>query len=244
MLDDHKYSVGRLVVYRHTDPKLPRQSYGYYGHERTLGEILAVEVEPDPEPHWVYTIRNLRNHEITRVDEDLIKFATSGGNHWQRRSQQVPARIEDRALAEMIARALANPDRANLLSSSLKDLLRKEELAAKAYRDGPNLPIGPGDYIRVRGDLRAESEPLHNHYAKILSVEPADIAGIENPLAKPGQPTLYRTINKYRIISSEGIEADIYDVEIKLFYTAHGRKTVLNWRAATLLAEAFGVDPP
>ena len=56
MLDDHKYSVGRLVVYRHTDPKLPRQSYGYYGHERTLGEILAVEVEPDPEPHWVYTI--------------------------------------------------------------------------------------------------------------------------------------------------------------------------------------------
>ncbi|MCX8053725.1 MAG: hypothetical protein N3B12_07945, partial [Armatimonadetes bacterium] len=98
--------------------------------------------------------------------------------------------------------------------------------------------------IRVRGDLRRESDPLHNHYAKILSVEPADIAGIENPFAKPGQPRIYRTLKKYKVLSSEGIEADIYDVEVKLFYTAHGRKTVLNWRAATLLAEAFGDDPP
>jgi len=244
MLDDHKYSVGRLVVYRHLDPKLPRQSYGYYGHERTVGEILAVEVESDPEPHWVYTIRNVRNQELTRVDEDLIKFATSMGNHWHRHPQRIAATAEDGALAEMIAKALANPDRANLLSASLKDLIRKEELAAKAYRDGPNLPVGPGDYIRVRGDLRPESEPLHNHYAKIVAVEPADIAGIENPEAKPGQPRLFRTLKKYRIISSEGIEAEIYDVEIKLFYTAHSRKTVLNWRAATLLAEAFGDDPP
>ncbi len=244
MLDDHKFSMGRLVVYRHTDPKLPRQSYGHYGHERTVGEILEVEVDPCPEPRWVYTVRNLRNQEITRVEEDQVKFATSVGNHWRKHPQQIAARVEDGALAEMIAKALTNPDRAGLLRSSLGDLLRKEELAAKAYRDGPNLPIHVGDYVRVRGDLRRESEPLHNHYAKILSVEPADIAGIENPSAKPGQARLYRTLKKYRIISSEGIETDIYDAEIKLFYTAHGRKTILNWRAATLLAEAFSDDPP
>ena len=41
------------------------------------------------------------------------------------------------------------------------------------------------------------------------------------------------------MVTSEGIEGDVYDAEIKLFYTANSRKTVLNWRAATLLAEAF-----
>jgi hypothetical protein len=122
--------------------------------------------------------------------------------------------------------------------------MHREEMAARACREGPNLPIHPGDYVRVRGDLRRETEALHNHYAKILAVEPADIAGIENPRAKPGQPSLYRTLKKYRVVSSERIEAEVYDAEIKLFYTAHGRKTILNWRAATLLAEAFSDDPP
>ncbi|MGQ9454605.1 MAG: hypothetical protein ACUVRS_06775 [Armatimonadota bacterium] len=244
MLDDYKYSIGRLVVYKHTNPKLPRQSYGQYGHEKTVGEILAVEVDPEPEPHWVYVIRNIRNQEITRVNEDDIKFAAPAGYYWRRHPQQMVARIEDNALAEMIAKALSNPDRAGLLKATLSDLIRREELAAKAYREGPNLPVYPGDYIRVRGDLRPETEPIHNHYAKILAMEPSDIAGIENPSAKPGQPRLYRTLKKYKIISSEHIESEIYDAEIKLFYTANSRKIVLNWRAATLLAEAFGDDPP
>ena len=244
MVDDHKYSIGRLIVYRHLDPKLPRQSYGHYGHERTVGEILDVEVVHEPESHWVYAVRNVRNQEITHVDEDQVKFATSVGGQWRKNPQQIAARVEDGALAEMIAKALSSPERAGLLRSTLRDLLRREDLAANAYRDGPNLPVFAGDYVRIRGDLRREAEPLHNHYAKILTVEPADIAGIENPLAKPGQPRLYRTLKKYRIISSEGIETDVYDAEIKLFYTAHGRKTILNWRAATLLAEAFSDDPP
>ena len=244
MLDDYKYSVGRLVVYRHTIPKLPRQSYGHYGHERTVGEILAVEVEPNPEPHWVYSIRNVRNQELTRIEEDLIKFATNVGRHWRKNPQEISSRIEDGALAEMIARALSNPDRASLLRSSLRELLCKEEQAARAHREGPELPIYAGDYVRLRGDLRREVESLHNHYAKILSVDPADIAGIENPQAKPGHPRLYRTLRKYAVISSEGIEAEVYDAEIRLFYTANGRKTILNWRAATLLSEAFGDEPP
>jgi len=244
MLDDHKYSIGRLVVYKHSDPKLPRQSYGHYGHERTVGEILAVEAVYDPTPHWVYTIRNVRNQEITKVDEDQIKFATTVGRQWRRDSQDAESKLEDGVLAEMIAKALSNPERAGLLRSTLKEFLYKEELAAKASREGANLPVDVGDYIRVRGDLRKETESLHNHYAKILSVAPSDIAGIENAQAKPGQPRLYRTLKKYRVLSSEGIEAEIYDAEIKLFYTANSRKIILNWRAATLLAEAFGDDPP
>lgn len=244
MLDDHKYSIGRLVVYRHTDPKLPRQSYGHDGSEKTLGEVLAVETESSPAPYWVYTIRNVRNSEITQVLEDDIRFATVGTRSKMTPRRIVERKIEDGALAEMIAKALSNPDRENLLRSTLKDFISKEELAAKASREGANLPVIVGDYIRIRGDLRKEMEELHNHYAKILSVEPSDIAGIENPDAKPGQSRVYRTLKKYRVYTSEHIETEIYDAEIKLFYTAHGRKIVLNWRAATLLAEAFKDEPP
>ena len=244
MLDDYKYSIGRLVVYKHSDPKLPRQSYGHYGHDRTVGEILSVDLATEPEPHWVYTIRNARNQEIAKVDESQIRFATTVGKQWRKDPQEINAKAEDGALAEMIAKALSNPERASLLRSTLRELLYKEEMAARASRDGANLPIGVGDYVRVRGDLRKESERLHNHYAKVLSVTPSDIAGIENAQAKPGQPRLYRTLRKYFVVSSEGIEAEVYDAEIKLFYTANGRKTILNWRAATLLAEAFGDEAP
>ena len=245
MLDDYKYSVGRLVVYKHSDPKLPRQSYGHYGHEKTIGEIVSVDMAPKPDPHWVYTIRNVRNQETSRVEEGSIKFATTVGRSIKRPISGTPERkVEDGALAEMIAKALSNPDRANLLRSTLREILYKEEMAAKVSREGANLPIYVGDYVRLRGDLRKETESLHNHYAKITSVEAADIAGIENPNSKPGQPRMFRTLKRYRVVTSEGLDGDVYDAEIKLFYTANSRKTVLNWRAATLLAEAFNDEPP
>lgn len=242
MLDDYKYSIGRLVVYKHLDPKLPRQSYGHHGSDKTVGEVIEVDMVPAPEPHWVYTIQNVRNGEISNVPEDRILFPTSTGRVTSRRIEE--RRIEDGVLAEMIAKALSNPDRGSILRSTLRDLLYKEELETRAHTEGANLPIHQGDYIRVRGDLRKETEILHNHYAKVLGVTESDIAGIENPSAKPGQPTMYKTLYKYRVISSEGIEAEIYDTEVKLFYTANGRKTILNWRAATLLAETFNDAPP
>lgn len=242
MFDDHRYSIGRLVVYKHSDPKLPRQSYGQHGSDKTIGEVLDVDMVPTPEPHWVYAIYNVRNGEISRVEETAIQYASGFGKKSPLRIAERKA--EDGALAEMIAKALSNPDRGNLLRSTLKDILYREEIEAKARSEGANLPLREGDYIRVRGDLRAESEILHNHYAKVLNVEESDIAGIENPKAKPGQPRLFRTQRKYEIISSEGIQASIYDAEVKLFYTANGRATILNWRAATLLAEAFGDQPP
>ncbi|MCE5323548.1 hypothetical protein LLG46_09580 [bacterium] len=245
MLDDYKYSIGRLVVYRHTEPKLPKQSYGHHGSERTVGEVLAVDMVPKPMPHWVYSIRNVRNQEMSRVNEDQIKFATAVGRYWKKiNSKSAERKSEDGALAEMIAKALTNPDRAKILGSALRDLIRREDMAARASEEGVNLPVMVGDYIRVRGDLRTEVKHIHNHYAKVLKVEPSDIAGIENPDLRLGQSRLYRTLHKYHIITTEGVESDIYDAEVKLFYTANGRKTILNWRAATLLAEAFKDEPP
>lgn len=245
MLDDYKYSIGRLVVYKHPDPRLPRQSYGQYGHERTVGEITAVDVVRSPHPHWVYTIRNIRNQQVANVSQDQIEFATTGARRWKKSSRRsAEQRVEDGALAEMIARALSSPGRQNLLRSTLRDLLYREEIEAKVQAEGARLPLHEGDYIRVRGDLRKETAELHNHYAKVISTAESDIAGIENPESKPDRPRLYRTLRKFRVVSSEGVEADIYDAEVKLFYTANGRKTILNWRAATLLAEAFGDEPP
>ena len=120
MLDDHKYSLGRLVVYRHHEPKLPRQSYGHHGHERTVGEILRVDMDPSPTPHWVYTVRNVRNQELSTVREEQVKFATAVGRYWKKAPQKsARRRVEDGALAEMIAKVLSNPDRANLLKSAL-----------------------------------------------------------------------------------------------------------------------------
>jgi hypothetical protein len=245
MLDDYKYSIGRLVVYKHSEPRLPRQSYGHYGHERTVGEVISVDMDPKPEPHWVYALRNVRNQETVRITEDDIKFATTVGRYWKKSSQRITDRkVDDGALAEAIAKALSNPERANLLRSTLKDIIRKEEIDAKASREGTELPVFVGDYIRIRGELRKELEPLHNQYAKVLAVDPSDIAGIENASAKIGQPTIFRTLKRFKVVTPEGVEAEIYDAEIKLFYTANGRKTILNWRAATLLAESFGDQPP
>jgi hypothetical protein len=245
MLDDYKYSVGRLVVYEHPDPKLPRQSYGQHGPRKTIGEVVSVDMIPEPGPHWLYTVRNFRNQETTRVEEDKVKFATSASRYWRRGAQRTPEpRMAEASLVEMIAKALSEPARESLLRSALRDMLQKEQSTLRAAQEGVNLPLGVGDYIRVRGDLRKDCEPIHNHYARILVSEPADIAGIENANPKPGQPMIYRTNRKYSVLTSEKVTAEIYDAEVKVFYTCDSGKTVLNWRAATLLAESFGDAPP
>ena len=245
MIDDYKYSVGRLVVYKHSDPRLPRQSYGQFGPQKTVGEILAVDIAHNPRPHWIYTIRNIRNNEIARIDENDIDFVTSitkqarkSDGKWRYR------RSEDSSLADVISKSVINPDKNDILRSTIKDILFKEEINERAIREGTNLPVDVGDYIRIKGSLRIETDNVHNHYAKILSVEPSDVAGIENINYEIGEPTIIRTLKKYNVITSEGIETSIYDAEVKVFYTAMSRKTILNWRAATLLSEIFGDDPP
>lgn len=241
MLDDYKYSPGRMVVYDHPEPKQPRQSYGQFGHTKTVGEVKRVEISPSPEPHWVYTLRNVRNGETARVSESRILFATDFG----KRHREKPGDRPDRAqLTELIVRVLNVPARESLLRSALRDMLSSEKHDNKKTAEGSDPPYEVGDYIRIRGDLRAETNHIHNHYARILSVEPSDIAGIENPSPKHGQPTMFRTRRKYKVYTSEDVTADIYDVEVKVFYTAKGRRLILNWRAATLLAETFQDDAP
>ena len=187
MLDDYKYSVGRLVVYKHLDPKLPRQSYGHYGHEKTIGEIVSVDMAPKPDPHWVYTIRNVRNQETSRVEEGHIKFATTVGRSIKRPISGTPERkVEDGALAEMIAKALSNPDRANLLRSTLREILYKEEMAAKVSREGANLPIYVGTMCACGGICARRPRACTITTPKLSVWKPADIAGIENPNSKPG----------------------------------------------------------
>ena len=101
-----------------------------------------------------------------------------------------------------------------------------------------------GDYIRIKGELRKEIAPFHAQYAKILNITESDIAGIENSKHTPGSPLIFRTNKKLHIITADKVELDIYDAEVKTFYTAKGRKIVFNWRAATLLAETFKDSAP
>jgi len=243
MLDDYKFSPGRMVVYDHPEPKLPRQSYGQFGHTKTVGEVTRIDISPSPEPHWEYTLRNIRNGETARVTESRILFATDFGNRKQGRGS-ADDRPDRAQLTELIARVLNVPAQESLLRSALKDMLSSEKQSNRRATEGAESPYEVGDYIRIKGDLRAESSHIHNHYAKILSVEPSDIAGIENPNPNPGQPTMFRTRRRYTVYTSEDITAEIYDVEVKVFYTAKGRKVILNWRAATLLAETFHDDAP
>jgi hypothetical protein len=111
--------------------------------------------------------------------------------------------------------------------------------------EGRNLPLADGDYIKVRGDLRPESETHHNCYAKILSVSQPDRECLTVTTGGHGLPVgEHRILKSYRVQLDCGEEADVYDVEVKAVYTTNGRSVILNWRAATFLAEAFGDDPP
>ena len=234
MVDDYKYSIGRIVVYRHPNPQRPEREYGHYGTSRTLGVVRGVELGPAPEHIWVYLVENLRTGETAKVPEADIAYATFGrGDRRVRR-----ARTDVAQLANMLAEALTGSPISNYLRSTVRDLLRREELEERARREGRELPVRAGDYVRIRGDLRPEIEPYHNHYAKVLETLEPDIAAIESPNGT------HKVLRRYRVLLDDGLEHLIYDPEIKLYYTADGRATVLNWRAATFLAEAFNDAPP
>lgn len=246
MLDDYKYSIGRVVVYKHPDPILPRRAYGQRGTDRTMGIIISVEAAEQPHTHWLYTIQNLRTRETTRVPESDILFGASLEYHEFRDAARLPSTAADRVsgqiVAEALSRALTESVVANYLRSSVHDLIRAERAEEISRREGRDLPLAPGDYVRIRGDLRRETRPFHNLYAKIKLVEPSDVEVIGPP--SRGVRRTYRTRRRYLVLADNGEETRIYDPEVKLFYTAHGRRIVLNWKAATFLAEAFGDDPP
>jgi hypothetical protein len=234
VVDDYKYSVGRIVVYRHPNPERESTDYGPYGPDRTLGVVRSVELGVAPEHVWIYDIENIRTTETAAVPEPEVFFAIFGKDI----NRKMETKIDAEQLAEDLTEALSEPAFPHYLSVNVRELLHREELEDRARRHGRDLPIAAGDYIRVRGDLRPEMELHHNHYAKVLEVIDPDIGAIES-----GSGTHAVRLG-YRVLLDDGSEATIYDPEVKLHYTSNGRSTILNWRAATFLSESFHDAPP
>lgn len=244
MLDDHKFSLRRRVAYAHPNPGMPDDSYGPGGPGRTYGEVTEVHLLEEEAPHWEYTIVNSFTKETCRVMEDEVFHGANlryldlhrrDGIHWSSAPPSVGDREEE------------------FWRGSLKDFvrtsipkIREQEIGQEEERaKGRDLPLEEGDYIKVRGDLRPEMEQHHNLYAKIISVSPAGIESFDIPTGKHGLPVgEHKVLRSYRIRLDNGEETDAYDIEVKAVYTTNGRSVILNWRAATFLAEAFGDDPP
>lgn len=235
VIDDYKYSVDRIVLYKHPNPGRSAREYGRYGPDRTLGVVRAVELDPSGQT-WLYSIDNIRTDEHANVHEAQVYYTVFGRRLDQ--SVQTPEQTEAARLAEEITRVLSQPELRPPLSPVIRDLVNREQTDEEMRRHGRELPIQAGDYIRVRGDMRPEAQPYHNHYAKVLSVLDPDIGAIESIAGT------YTVRKKYHVLLDDRVEFDIYDPEVKLYYTAEGRVTIFNWRAASFLAEFFGDDPP
>ncbi|MDO8683036.1 MAG: hypothetical protein Q7N50_06110 [Armatimonadota bacterium] len=238
-MDDHKYSVGRTVVFRLPQHGQAKSVSRWAG--KASGSIKNVRLADEAEPHWIYTIERQRTKERFEVGEDDILYGVAGK---RRRESLAEKEAPEEKLASAIDRLASDSMLANFLRTTVNDLVKREQLEETARREGRELPLKEGDYIRVRGDLREEMGKFHNYYGKIIDVFDSDIAGLEAKPDKKGEPRTYRTLKKYAVFLDEGNLVEIYDPEVKLYYTSNGRSTILNWRAATFLAEAFGDDPP
>lgn len=245
MLDDHKYSLKRTVAYNHPDPERPAEQYGVGGPERTFGVIIEVYRVEDEPAHWEYAVKNSFTDEVRRVPESEVFHGADQAYLDLRRRDGIrwlhgpPEAARGNADSPFWRRTLRQ-----FVRTAIPKIREREQDEKRARLEGRGLALGPGDYAKVRGDLRRETEPHHNLYAKILSVSPADIEHLQIPRGRGITPGTHKVQRKYHVLLDSGDEADVYDVEIKVIYTTHGRTVVLNWRAAAFLAEAFGDDPP
>jgi len=247
MVDDHKYSIRRIVAYRHPHPEYDSSSYGPLGPDRTYGLILDVRLAGKDEPQWEYSIKNTFTGEVCTVPESEIFHGADREylDLYRResifRSRESPTHHpSEEARHKYWRRALRH-----FLKTGIPKLRMREESEDRAREQGRDLQLDYGDYVRVRGDLRPEVEKYHGLYGKILSVSPSTVQFLEIGTGKAGlAPGRYRILNTYHIRLDTGEEADFYDVEIKTVYTTHGRRDILNWRAACFLAEAFGDELP
>ena len=226
MLDDHKFSLKRTVIYRHPDPEREPGEYGPGGPDRTSGVIIGVRLIEDEESWWQYTIRNILSDEVRDVPESDIFHGADLGYLDLRRRDGIAWSADGKSWPEALKQ---------FIDTEIPKLLSREEEEERGRLEGRELHLSAGDYIQVRGDLRPESAPLHNLYAKVLSVNEPDTDSINSA---------HKVLAAYHVLLDNETEADVYDAEVKVVYTTHGRSTVLNWRAATFLAEAFGDDPP
>jgi len=246
MLDDHKYSLRRIVAYAHRDPEHPGAMYGPGGAERTYGIVTEVHRVEGDDPHWEYTLANTLTGETRRVTEDEVFHGADQSYLDLRRRDGIP-------WLHQPPEAARNNEQSGFWKHTLDQFVRtaipqiqeRERHEERERVRGRDLGLAPGDYVRIRGDLRPEMAPHHNLYAKVISVSPAHIQHMEIPCAQHGaSSSRYKVLFSYRVLLENGEETDAFDVEIKTVYTKQGRTVILNWRAATFLAETFGDDPP
>lgn len=240
-MDDHKYSVGRTVVFK-LSGTLNASGTGRWAGKAS-GTILCVSVDAGAS-QWVYAVERQRSKERHQVSEEDILYGVTGKRKSGKTLPGEEGVPSGEALADMLDRMVSESALANFLRTTVRDLVRREESEEAARREGRDLPLKEGDYVRVRGDLRQELEQFHNYYGKIIDVFDADIAALEAKPARGREPRVYRVVKKYAVFLDDGHLVEIYDPEIKIYYTTDGRKTILNWRAAAFLAEAFGDSPP
>lgn len=236
MVDDHKFSVGRTVAYRHPDPGREPGVYGPEGPDRTSGAIVGVRLIEEGEPRWQYTIQNAFCDETRDVPESDVFHGTDQRYLDLRRRDGIAWSVATNA--GHASRKFWQGALRQFIRNDVPQLLRREEDEERARTEGRSLNLGPGDYVKLRGDLRPDAGRLHNRYAKVLSESRPETETIE--LSQGA----HRVQASYRVLLDDGSEADVYDVEVKAAYTTGGCASVINWRAASFLAEAFGDDPP
>lgn len=237
-MDDHKFSLNRIVAYPHDDPQHPDAVYGPGGPERTYGKVMEVRHTEGDQPHWEYTVRNSFTGEVRLLSEHRIYHGANRGYLDLHRRDGIP-------WLHGPPDAARNDTDNDFWKQTLKQFVRTaipriiegEQDEEKGRSEGRNLNLGPDDYVRIRS-LRPETESCHNLYAKVLAVSAADRESMD----VSGRE--HRVLLSYHVRLDSGREADVYDIEIKTVYTTLGRTVIQNWRAATFLADAFGDDPP
>lgn len=246
MLDDHKYSLRRIVAYAHRDPEHPGAMYGSGGPERTYGIVTEVHRAEGDDPHWEYTLANTLTGEVRRVTEDEIFHGADQSYLDLRRRDGIP-------WLHQPPEAARNNEQSGFWKHTLHHFVRtaipqiqeRERQEERERVHGRDLGLATGDYVKIRGDLRPEMEPHHNLYARVISVSPSDIKHMEIPREQPdASPRKHKVLLSYHVLLEDRQETSVFDVEIKTVYTKQGRTVILNWRAAAFLAETFGDDPP
>ncbi len=247
MLDDHKFSIKRIVSYRHKEPGQAEIVYGPGGPERTYGRITEIHRVHGKNARWEYTVTNSFTGETCRVRESDIFHGADQGYLDLYRRESIPwlAGPPETARNDM-ENGYWKQTLKQFVRTAIPKIIEKERDEESERIHGRNLSLGPGDYVRIRGDLSPDGiPPWHNLYAKVLAVRPSDVEHMQIPRGRQGLAAgKHRVVLRYSVLLDSGEDVDIYDVEIKTVYTKHSRSVVLNWRAASFLAEAFGDDPP
>lgn len=246
MPDDHKFSIGRLVVYEHLDPMYANELYGPGGPHRTYGWIEGVYFVEVNHPHWEYEIVNSLTGERCRVPEERIFHGADRVYLDIRRRDDIAwFRQPPETICKDVASRFWRYTLRQFLNSEVPRIIECEKKESEVRDSGRCLELEPGDYLRVRGDLRPEMEQYHNQYAKVLEVLVADRPFLDVLGVHPGLiPGRHKVLTAYRVQLDDGNEALIYDVEVKAVYTSRGRRLILNRRAALFLAETFGDNLP